>query len=185
MVEEKERPTGVTILAVLEFLASAIVLLMGLLMIGGGGMFATAYRHDAGLMGGLLVVGGILMLAMGIVGLLVAWGPLDRQELGLVARSDRFRSWRSVHTFPEPFRRGGRSDFGFGPMVPFQAPRKGLLRHSGELFHLISPFFHCFEAVAVSFCPIYEFGQPSHRVFPSVPPEVWTPYAHAGVLPGM
>ena len=74
MVEEKERPTGVTILAVLEFLASAIVLLMGLLMIGGGGMFATAYRHDAGLMGGLLVVGGILMLAMGIVGLLVAWG---------------------------------------------------------------------------------------------------------------
>ncbi len=74
MVEDKERPIGVTIVAVLGFIFGALGVLGGLLMLAGAGMFASMYEQSAAVAGGLVAAGGIAVLVSSIIILIVSWG---------------------------------------------------------------------------------------------------------------
>ena len=74
MVEEKERPLGITILAVLGFLSGALGVIIGILMLAGGGMFAAMYGHDAAMAGGIFAAGGVFAIVISLLVFAVAWG---------------------------------------------------------------------------------------------------------------
>lgn len=76
------RPTGVTVLAILDFIGAGLCLLIGLLMIVGGGFMATMMSQQggqgsagvAGFLAGLGAVAGVFIIIMGGVCALVGFG---------------------------------------------------------------------------------------------------------------
>src|SRR3972149_12029915 len=77
-----DRPTGVTILAVLNFLGAALYILIGLLFILGmgirGGMMGQAGGEgSAGAMGMMMGLGGgagVIFIVLSLIPLLIGWG---------------------------------------------------------------------------------------------------------------
>lgn len=69
--EKRRRPTGVTIIAILEILGALVMLFVGGLALIGG---EAASALGLGLVSGLIAVLGAIMLILGIVMLGVAWG---------------------------------------------------------------------------------------------------------------
>ena len=78
------RPGGVTVIAVLEFLGAAFCLLGGLAFMLGGGFMATLISQSggqgnaagAGLLAGLGAALGVVFLIFGVLYVLVGWGML-------------------------------------------------------------------------------------------------------------
>ena len=62
-----QRPTGVTILAILAFIGGVLSILAGLALVGLGGVFAAAG-------GGLAILFGIYALVWGALALWIGWG---------------------------------------------------------------------------------------------------------------
>ena len=77
-----DRPTGVTILAVLNFLGAGLYILIGLLFILGmgilGGMMGQAGGEGSagamGMMMGLGAVAGVIFIVLSLIPLLIGWG---------------------------------------------------------------------------------------------------------------
>jgi hypothetical protein len=69
-----ERPTGVTVIAILFFLAAAYLCVAGATMLASPGAFPM--RIGAPLLHGLELAGPYMFLLVGAVGALVAWGLL-------------------------------------------------------------------------------------------------------------
>src|SRR5215472_16262805 len=78
------RPVGVTVIAVLEFLGAAFCLLLGLGALLGGGFLAAIMSQSgaqggaagAGILGALGAALGVVMLVFAALYILVAWGML-------------------------------------------------------------------------------------------------------------
>jgi hypothetical protein len=73
------RPVGVTILAILDFLGAAICILGGIGMLVGGGAIATAISRQAGASGAGIVAGlgaalGVVFLVCAAISALLGWG---------------------------------------------------------------------------------------------------------------
>src|SRR6478672_6612821 len=73
------RPTGVTILAILNFIGAALCLLGGIGMILGGGFIATMLSQGqgasgAGILAGLGAAAGVVIIICGGVGALIGFG---------------------------------------------------------------------------------------------------------------
>jgi len=78
----RERPFGVTILAVLEAIVGILYIIGGLLLIAGGtfivGFMMHRYRVPIGLpIGTIVMVAGIIVLLLGIIALVMAKGLWD------------------------------------------------------------------------------------------------------------
>ncbi len=70
-----QRPTGITILAILAAIIGVIALLAGLAAIGFGGVFAGAVGGTVGAAGGgLLVIAGLIALVAAFINLAFAYG---------------------------------------------------------------------------------------------------------------
>ena len=90
--EEEEmrmgRPTGVTVIAILDFIGAGLCVLGGLGMILGGGFMATMMSQQgghgsagaAGILAGLGAAAGVFMIIMGGVGALVGFGLWKLKE---------------------------------------------------------------------------------------------------------
>ena len=74
-----ERPTGVTILAVLAFIVGIFGALGGLLVVAAG---TAAAAYGFGIEGGLAVVIGALVLIVGLLWLAVGWGLWNINKWG-------------------------------------------------------------------------------------------------------
>ena len=82
------RPTGVTVLAILDFIGAGLCVLGGLGMILGGGFMATMMSQQggqgsagaAGFLAGLGAVAGVFMIIMGGVAALVGFGLWKLKE---------------------------------------------------------------------------------------------------------
>lgn len=73
-----DRPVGVTILAVLDFIGAALIALGGIMMFAGGAFFASLIPGLGGAAGGaLLVVFGVLLLAIAAVFALAGYGLMN------------------------------------------------------------------------------------------------------------
>jgi hypothetical protein len=73
------RPTGVTILAILNFIGAAVCLLIGIAMILGGGFIATMLSQGqgaggAGILGALGAAAGVVTIIFAGLGALVGFG---------------------------------------------------------------------------------------------------------------
>lgn len=73
------RPTGVTILAILNFIGAAFCLLFGIAMIVGGGFIATMLSQGqgaagAGILAGLGAAAGVVIIVCGGVSALIGFG---------------------------------------------------------------------------------------------------------------
>ena len=74
-----ERPTGVTILAVLEFISAGVIILVGLLLLVGGGVLGamSGGSEASGFMsvlGALGAVAGVVVIVLSAIPLLVGFG---------------------------------------------------------------------------------------------------------------
>lgn len=75
------RPTGVTVLAVLNGIIGAFALLGGIgMMAGGGAMGSMMGGAEGGLFAAMAGVFGFVLLIMGVLYLLAAWGLWTRQR---------------------------------------------------------------------------------------------------------
>lgn len=82
------RPTGVTVLAILDFIGAGLCVLIGLLMIVGGGFMATMMSQQggqgsagvAGLFAGLGAVAGVFAIIFGGVCALLGFGLWKLKE---------------------------------------------------------------------------------------------------------
>lgn len=81
------RPTGVTLIAVLYFIGGAFAALAGLGMVAGGGMMATIMSQQgqsagplAGILGGLGAALGIIILVMAAVDIVLGIGLIKLKE---------------------------------------------------------------------------------------------------------
>ena len=74
-----ERPTGVTILAVLAFIVGIFGALGGLLVVAAG---TAAAAYGFGIEGGLAVVIGALVLIVGLLWLVIGWGLWNINKWG-------------------------------------------------------------------------------------------------------
>jgi hypothetical protein len=79
------RPTGVTIIAVLDFIGAGFCVLAGLGMMLGGGFIATMMSQQsgaagAGLMGAIGAAAGIFFLICAAIAGLLGWGLLKLKE---------------------------------------------------------------------------------------------------------
>lgn len=74
------RPTGVTVLAVLDFIGAGFCVLAGLGMLLGGGFMATMMSQQqgaaAGLLGAIGAAAGVMFLLCAALSALVGWGLL-------------------------------------------------------------------------------------------------------------
>ena len=73
----KNMPQGVKIISILYYVAAAIYLLMGILLIAGGGVLSSLNLEGsmpwlAALGGGLLVLGGVIAIAFGVLDFFIA-----------------------------------------------------------------------------------------------------------------
>ncbi len=71
-----QRPTGVTVIALLHFLGAGLLVLCGLMMFAGGGFLATMAGSSAArtMLAGMGVFLGILFLAFAALGLFIGIG---------------------------------------------------------------------------------------------------------------
>ncbi|HEY3246757.1 MAG TPA: hypothetical protein VGK88_00515 [bacterium] len=76
MTTPKQRPTGITILAILEAIGGIFAILGGLTLMGIGAIGGFA---GSGLLASMGVFGGLVLVALGLVGLYVAWGAWNLQ----------------------------------------------------------------------------------------------------------
>lgn len=82
------RPGGVTVIAVLEFLVGALCILGGLAVMLGGGFLATILSQSgaqggaagAGILGALGAAMGVVFLIFGALYILVGWGMLKLKQ---------------------------------------------------------------------------------------------------------
>lgn len=79
------RPTGVTIIAVLDFIGAGICVLGGLAMMLGGGFMATMMSQQqggagAGILGAIGAAAGVFFLVCAAVAVLLGWGTLKLKE---------------------------------------------------------------------------------------------------------
>ena len=78
------RPTGVTILAILNFIGAACCLLGGIAMILGGGFMATMMSQQgagaSGILGALGAAAGVFMIIMGGIAALMGFGLWKLKE---------------------------------------------------------------------------------------------------------
>jgi hypothetical protein len=78
------RPTGVTVIAVLDFIGAAFCVLAGLGMMLGGGYFATMLSQGRGANAGMLAAigaaAGVIFLVLGAIGILLGWGLLKLKD---------------------------------------------------------------------------------------------------------
>ena len=78
------RPTGVTVLAVLDFIGAAFCVLAGLGMMLGGGFIASMISQQRGVSAGMLAAigaaAGVFFLVLGAVAILLGWGLLKLKE---------------------------------------------------------------------------------------------------------
>jgi hypothetical protein len=78
------RPTGVTVLAVLDFIGAAFCVLAGLGMMLGGGFIASMLSQQqggsAGLMAAIGAAAGVIFLVIAAVAILLGWGLLKLKE---------------------------------------------------------------------------------------------------------
>src|SRR3972149_3660078 len=87
-----DRPTGVTILAVLNFLGAGLYILIGLLFILGmgilGGMMGQAGGEGSagamGMMMGLGAVAGVVFIVLSLIPLLIGWGLWELKNWGRI-----------------------------------------------------------------------------------------------------
>jgi hypothetical protein len=78
------RPVGVTVIAVLEFIAAAFCVLVGLAFMLGGGLLATIMSQSgaqgsaagAGILGAVGAAAGVFVLVFGALYILTGWGML-------------------------------------------------------------------------------------------------------------
>jgi uncharacterized membrane protein (DUF2068 family) len=79
------RPTGVTVIAVLDFIGAGFCVLAGLGMMLGGGVIATMMSQQsgaagAGLLGVIGAAAGVFLLACAAIAALLGWGLLKLKE---------------------------------------------------------------------------------------------------------
>lgn len=79
------RPTGVTIIAVLDFIGAGVCVLAGLGMMLGGGVVATMMSQQqggagAGILGAIGAAAGVFFLVCAAVAVLLGWGLLKLKE---------------------------------------------------------------------------------------------------------
>jgi hypothetical protein len=79
------RPTGVTIIAVLDFIGAGFCVLAGLAMMLGGGFMATMMGQQdggagAGFLGAIGAAAGVFFLVCAAVAVLLGWGLLKLKE---------------------------------------------------------------------------------------------------------
>ena len=81
------RPTGVTLIAVLYFIGGGFAALAGIGMVAGGGMLATIMNQQgqsagplAGMMAGLGAALGIIILALGAIDIVLGVGLIKLKE---------------------------------------------------------------------------------------------------------
>jgi len=80
------RPTGVTIIAVLDFIGAAVCVLVGLAMMLGGGFVATLLSQQqgggagAGFLAAIGAAAGVFLLICAAVAVLLGWGLLKLKE---------------------------------------------------------------------------------------------------------
>ncbi len=78
------RPTGVTIIAVLDFIAAGFCILAGLGMMMGGGFIASVLSQQQGASAGLLAAvgaaAGVFFLVCAAIAVLLGWGLLKLKE---------------------------------------------------------------------------------------------------------
>ena len=79
------RPTGVTVIAVLDFIGAGFCVLAGVGMMVGGGFIATMMSQQsggasAGLMGAIGAAAGIFFLVCAAIAALLGWGMLKLKE---------------------------------------------------------------------------------------------------------
>jgi uncharacterized membrane protein (DUF2068 family) len=78
------RPTGVTVIAVLDFIAAGFCVLAGLGMMLGGGFMATMLNQQQGAGAGVLAAigaaAGVFLLFLAAVAVLLGWGLLKLKE---------------------------------------------------------------------------------------------------------
>jgi len=78
------RPTGVTIIAVLDFIGAAVCVLVGLAMMLGGGFVASMLSQQQGGAAGVLAAigaaAGVFLLVCAAVAVLLGWGLLKLKE---------------------------------------------------------------------------------------------------------
>ncbi len=75
MVEERERPAGITLLAVLGFLTAGLGVLFGLLLIVGGGVINSFFGNQIAAQEFAIFAGaGVILLIFALIGLAIAWG---------------------------------------------------------------------------------------------------------------
>lgn len=78
----EKRPTGITILAILNGLGGVLLLLGGFAMMAGGGTMATMMNADAGMFAALAGILGFVFLVLGALYLVAAWGLWTRKVWG-------------------------------------------------------------------------------------------------------
>jgi len=75
MVEEKQRPTGVTVLSVLWFIGAVLLVLFGVLLIAGGSAINAFYGNQLAAQELALFAGiGVVFLVFGLAAALEGWG---------------------------------------------------------------------------------------------------------------
>ena len=78
------RPTGVTVIAVLDFIGAGFCVLAGVGMMLGGGYFATMLSQGRGASAGMLAaigaVAGVIFLAIAALAIVLGWGLLKLKE---------------------------------------------------------------------------------------------------------
>ncbi len=77
-----ERPTAVTVVAILGFIAGGLAILGGLLMAAGGTVMASMYGPQGAYVAGYAAIGGIAMLAFGAAELVISWGLWTGKKWG-------------------------------------------------------------------------------------------------------
>ncbi|MDA4125793.1 MAG: hypothetical protein OK452_01115 [Thaumarchaeota archaeon] len=79
MMPKPSRPTGVTILAILDFVGGVLAFFVGLFVValGGSGLLS---QFGYGFVSGFVVVAGVAVIIIGLLGLLLGWGMWTGKE---------------------------------------------------------------------------------------------------------
>lgn len=85
------RPTGVTVIAILYMIGAAFCVVLGVLMFVGGGFMATMMNQQAsggsgvaGILAGLGAALGVVVLVFGAIDAVVGWGLWSLKEWGRI-----------------------------------------------------------------------------------------------------
>ena len=75
MVEEKQRPTGVTVLSILWFVGAVLLVFGGLLLIAGGSAIGAFYGNQIAAQElALFAAAGVVVIIFGLAAALEGWG---------------------------------------------------------------------------------------------------------------